>query len=232
VPKDNQPLVGPRPDHYYLKYVTLGQALHEMKVALILWLYFGLVCGVIGYLVDRVGTAATRGTPLDTVPNTLWAWVAIVVLSWVLRGKSISLPMLTFRKWFVFSVGVGVGVLAGVVLPFWAFWPIWQGLAIIWTQYGALVEIGRSNYAKEVIPEHIVILLAGIPGTGKTTFARHLTRRHRQTAGAAEDQRRKCSQRAARTTASSAVQKTYVCCTGCAENFCLLHSSPRPAMIG
>jgi hypothetical protein len=39
-------------------------------------------------------------------------------------------------------------------------------------------------------------------------------RKTRETAGAAEGQRRKGSQWAARTTASSAVSKTCVCCTG------------------
>lgn len=104
-----------------------------------------------------------------------------MTLSWVLQGKTFSLPKLTFICWLSMSLALGAVMVASAVLPPWGLWLIYEGLYALWFVYDTLVGIGKANYAKEVhdvIPKQVVILLFGILATGKSKFARHLAREH------------------------------------------------------
>ena len=64
---------------------------------------------------------------LSAVPKQFWIWLAVAVFSWVLRGKTITLPKLSFVAWVLLNVWLGGAVIADAFLPMWAASPIYWG---------------------------------------------------------------------------------------------------------
>lgn len=165
--KDIQPRVVPRSDHYYLKYVTVGRALQETKTILLLWLFFGPVGVAVAYAAGWGLAGTIDRSPLGAVPNRFWLWVGVLILVWVLRGKTFTLPNLTLTGWLAMILGPGTLTFASPLLPFWALWLISESVFALWFLYDSLVGIGKTNYAEGVIPRQIVDLAVGHSRNGE-----------------------------------------------------------------
>jgi hypothetical protein len=151
-------VVDAKPDYFYIRYVTLGEAYKELKVIVGLWVFFSalsLAFGLAGNAAE--GYVKEKGL-LAFVPIPVWIWIAIAVLSWIYRGVTVHIPRLSFREWMIFVVVVGVVILLYSVLPWWEMLPFYWGLVMFGVAFDALVGIGKTNYEKR--PESLTVTTA------------------------------------------------------------------------
>jgi hypothetical protein len=174
----------PRPGRFYLKYVTVHEALREMRTTLIVWLISGPLCIVLSFAGSATVGRSPLGAALAAVPYWFWLGAGLMIAGWVLRGQTFTflIPNFTPISWLAISLTGGILLWAGLRVTSSAMdaamWLIVISFCTIWILYDNLVEVGRAKYAQEVLPEKIVILLSGIPGAGKSTFGRYLSREH------------------------------------------------------
>ena len=127
-----------QPDHVYIRHVTLGR-------------FFRLVATWLGFWLMIVVLSSDTVPPMsfeNPVPRQVWFGLAVAILSWVARGKSITWPKISGVTWIVLNVWVAATLIAPVLLPSWASILIASGLVVVVSDYKDLVASGRSNYLK------------------------------------------------------------------------------------
>ncbi len=158
--------VDEKPDHFYLRYVTLGQIVAELKVVAVWWLYLSAATTVVTLILHAAKSGEVSKLLPDVLlaqmrrdvgglvswlgfPRAFWYWLAILVSSWFLNeffgGETITIPDLSFVAWVLLNVSIGGVIVADALLPPWALGPVFCALIQLPTFYERLVEVGRIN---------------------------------------------------------------------------------------
>jgi hypothetical protein len=132
-----------RPPAFYLRYVTLGQALRECAYAFAAWAVFSALPMCL--LLVLFGTDSK-----NAVDTKLPPWVGILVPAAVLlllwRGQIIIFPSYGVRGWLVLTTVVVIMIGAANFLPGWAFITLCYGVGVFGSLFDKMVALGQENY--------------------------------------------------------------------------------------
>jgi hypothetical protein len=136
-----------KPDHWYIRCVTLGEFLRHFTGLSVVWIVMSVISVVVGLLFEAAATTVEK-TFLDTIPKTVWFWVAVAVFTWVCRGKTFKMPRWSFGAWVLLNVWCGCVILVGTFLPWWVDSPLVWAAIVMAAAYERLVEMGKANYSR------------------------------------------------------------------------------------
>lgn len=129
----------------YLSYVTLREAWAQLKVSFVMWVVISAIIMALAAFFD-FGAEETKSF-WSEIPNAMWAFVGIGAFTWFLRGEKMVIVFpKTTRMWFAVNVAIVVGYTAGLLLPSWAFIPVYIGIVMFLGALDELNLIGRENY--------------------------------------------------------------------------------------
>ncbi len=139
-----------KPDHFYFRYLTLGEFLAGFKIFFILWLVFSAL-GLLSLIIfDTAKIAVVDESTVKSIPKRFWLWIMIALFSWSARGKTVTFPKLSFATWTLFNLWIAGAFLAEAYLPEWTLSPIACGLFLFAPFYERALEVGKANYERTI----------------------------------------------------------------------------------
>ncbi|MFC5571608.1 hypothetical protein ACFPN1_16255 [Lysobacter yangpyeongensis] len=131
----------------YLPYVTFREGWAQAKVMFFVWIVLSAIAIAFIALTD-FGVESTESY-WSLLPKPVWAVIGFAVFTWVVRGEELRLAAPQSAKgWLILNVLVALMVLAGSVLPSWALFPMYFGLACFAAVLDELAAVGKSNYER------------------------------------------------------------------------------------